>query len=46
MGFRVGDYPNAEEYFSQAITLPIFPRLKKFEHELVVDELRRAINGD
>ena len=46
MGFRVGDFPQAEDYFTQAITLPIFPRLEESDQDAVVDSLRRSIQND
>lgn len=40
MGFRAGDFPEAERYYSEAISLPMFPRLAESEQEKVVDTLK------
>ena len=34
LGFRAGDYPVAEEYYSRSFTLPIFPDLWAIRHKL------------
>ena len=44
LGFKKGDYPNAERYYQQAITLPIFPDLTLEEVEQVVDTLLKTVN--
>jgi UDP-4-amino-4,6-dideoxy-N-acetyl-beta-L-altrosamine transaminase len=43
MGFSRGDYPNAEKYYSEAITLPLFPKMTENEQDYIVQELQRAI---
>ena len=43
MGFRAGDYPEAEKYYERAITLPLFPELEDVEQEYVVNALARAL---
>ncbi|GMM68398.1 UDP-4-amino-4,6-dideoxy-N-acetyl-beta-L-altrosami ne transaminase [Alteromonas sp. MTD1] len=42
LGFKVGDFPNAEKYYQQAITLPLFPELKFEEAEFVVNSVKAA----
>lgn len=44
LGFKKGDYPNAEHYYQQAITLPLFPDLTLEEVEQVVEMLLKAVN--
>ena len=44
LGFKKGDYPNAENYYQQAVTLPLFPDLTLEEVEQVVDTLLNAVN--
>ena len=39
--YNMNDYPNAELYYKQAISLPIYPDLKKGEIDYVID----TING-
>lgn len=43
MGFRLGDFPVAERYYSEAISLPIFPALKDDEQKSVVNILIKAM---
>jgi UDP-4-amino-4,6-dideoxy-N-acetyl-beta-L-altrosamine transaminase len=42
-GFTKGDYPEAERYFSEAVTLPLFPDLTDEQQDYVVEQLRRLI---
>jgi UDP-4-amino-4,6-dideoxy-N-acetyl-beta-L-altrosamine transaminase len=44
MGFRRGDFPEAERYYEEAITLPLYPRLSEAEQEAVVVEITRALS--
>lgn len=43
MGFKVGDYPQAEQYYSEAISLPLFQTLNDLQQEQVVDALRKVL---
>jgi UDP-4-amino-4,6-dideoxy-N-acetyl-beta-L-altrosamine transaminase len=43
LGFREGDFPNAERYYRRAITLPLHPGLTHAQQDLVVAALREAI---
>jgi UDP-4-amino-4,6-dideoxy-N-acetyl-beta-L-altrosamine transaminase len=43
MGFKDGDFPQAERYFSEAISLPLYPDLTDAEQEEVVGHLRRIL---
>jgi UDP-4-amino-4,6-dideoxy-N-acetyl-beta-L-altrosamine transaminase len=43
MGFKKGDYPNAEQYYREAISIPIYPALTNVDQDIVVDCLRRAL---
>lgn len=40
LGFRRGDFPAAERYYSRAITLPLFPAMREEQQDRVVDLLR------
>lgn len=40
-GYKEGDYPNAEKYYSRCLSLPMFPTLTKEEQEYVID----SVNG-
>lgn len=40
LGFADGDYPEAEHYFSEAISLPLFPDLTDEQQDYVIEQLR------
>ena len=39
MGFKLGDYPAAEKYYSEAISLPMFQSMSNFQQDAVVNAL-------
>jgi UDP-4-amino-4,6-dideoxy-N-acetyl-beta-L-altrosamine transaminase len=43
MGFKQGDFPNAEQYYREAISIPMHPTLTDAEQVFVVDTLKVAI---
>jgi len=43
MGFSRGDFPQAERYYSEAISLPMFPTLTDAQQDFVVAELLGAL---
>ncbi|QTH71056.1 UDP-4-amino-4,6-dideoxy-N-acetyl-beta-L-altrosamine transaminase [Pseudoalteromonas xiamenensis] len=43
LGFKKGDYPNAELYYQQAITLPLYPELTMKQQTHVISALNNAI---
>jgi UDP-4-amino-4,6-dideoxy-N-acetyl-beta-L-altrosamine transaminase len=43
MGFKMGDFPQAEQYYSEAISLPLFQTLSYVQQEHVVDALRKVL---
>ncbi len=44
LGFHEGDFPQAERYYSEALTLPLFPDLTDEQQEYVVEQLLQAIS--
>ncbi len=46
MGFKLGDFPESECYYSEAISLPIYPKLKESEQEKVVQSLADILTCD
>jgi UDP-4-amino-4,6-dideoxy-N-acetyl-beta-L-altrosamine transaminase len=44
LGFRLGQFPNAEAYYAGALTLPLYPAMTETQQDRVVDALR-AIAG-
>jgi UDP-4-amino-4,6-dideoxy-N-acetyl-beta-L-altrosamine transaminase len=45
LGFRPGDFPQAERHYAQALTLPLFPDLTETEQRGIVALLREALDG-
>jgi UDP-4-amino-4,6-dideoxy-N-acetyl-beta-L-altrosamine transaminase len=43
LGFKVGDFPQAEQYYAEAISLPLFATLTDHQQDEVVDALRNAL---
>ena len=41
--YRAGNFPVAEQYYKEAISLPIFPKLTNQEQEFVIKILRKII---
>lgn len=44
MGFKQGDFPQAEQYYREAISIPMHARLTDSEQQFVVNSLREAMN--
>ena len=42
-GFKWGDFPQAEQYYKMALTLPLYPSLSEEEQEHVVQSLREVL---
>lgn len=45
MGFKAGDFPQAEQYYREAISIPMHPTLTDKEQLTVVQALREAIGA-
>ena len=45
LGFKKGDYPNAERYYQQAITLPMFPDLSENDVASIVSTLIKHVDN-
>lgn len=43
LGFGQGDFPNAERYYSRALTLPLHPQLSEQEQDFVVERLLKTL---
>ncbi|MDP3973591.1 MAG: DegT/DnrJ/EryC1/StrS family aminotransferase [Candidatus Daviesbacteria bacterium] len=41
LGYKKGDFPNAEKYASQTLTLPLFPHMKKSQIDYIVDKIKK-----
>lgn len=44
MGFQQGDFPNAEHYYLQALTLPLYPDLSKEQQNYIVNSVVQTVN--
>ncbi|MEX6502155.1 UDP-4-amino-4,6-dideoxy-N-acetyl-beta-L-altrosamine transaminase [Pseudomonas zhanjiangensis] len=45
MGFKQGDYPQAESYYSEAISLPMFQTMSEEQQDTVIAALRKAVDA-
>jgi UDP-4-amino-4,6-dideoxy-N-acetyl-beta-L-altrosamine transaminase len=45
LGFKPGDFPAAEHYYSRALTVPLYPDLSTAQQDEVVEALRRALEA-
>jgi UDP-4-amino-4,6-dideoxy-N-acetyl-beta-L-altrosamine transaminase len=45
LGFKYGEYPEAERYYREAISLPIYPGLIEEQQDEVVHVLNKALQG-
>lgn len=45
MGFKVGDFPHAEQYYAEAISLPMYQTLTDEQQTQVVGALRQALEN-
>lgn len=43
LGFKKGDFPVAEKYYSETISLPVFPSLTHKQQEYIVEGINKAI---
>jgi dTDP-4-amino-4,6-dideoxygalactose transaminase len=45
LGFKDGDYPEAERHYHEAISLPLFPSLSEESQSCVIHQLTSALSG-
>ena len=45
LGHKLGDYPNSERYYREAITLPIFPNLTTSQINFIADTLITLVDS-
>jgi UDP-4-amino-4,6-dideoxy-N-acetyl-beta-L-altrosamine transaminase len=41
LGFSPGDFPNAEQYYQQVLTLPLHPDLTQKQQDYIIQEIKR-----
>lgn len=44
LGFAWGDFPNSEDYYRRAISLPMFPTLTEVEQTFVIETVEKLCN--
>ena len=44
MGFKSGDYPEAERYYSESLSLPLFPKLNTSQQQFISQSLRGILS--
>ncbi len=44
IGFKGVHFPEAEQYYSEAISLPMYPKLTENQQDRVVDSLKKAVS--
>jgi dTDP-4-amino-4,6-dideoxygalactose transaminase len=42
-GFGPGEYPQAEKYYREAVSLPVYPGLSKEDQERVIQAVKSAL---
>ena len=42
-GYKRGDFPKAEAYYDNAITLPLFPKMTDEDVQDVIDAVRKVV---
>jgi len=43
LGFKSGDFPEAEKYYSEALTLPIYPLMSETDQQQVVETVQEGM---
>ena len=43
LGFKLGDFPNAERYYQRVISLPLFPLLSSDDQSYVIEQVNNLI---
>ncbi|MCG6202439.1 UDP-4-amino-4,6-dideoxy-N-acetyl-beta-L-altrosamine transaminase [Psychromonas antarctica] len=43
LGFHLGNFPNSESYYSQAISIPLYPMLSQVEQNHIIDTLKKVL---
>jgi len=45
MGFKAGDFPEAERYYAEAISLPMFQTMSEAQQDAVIAAVRKALTA-
>jgi dTDP-4-amino-4,6-dideoxygalactose transaminase len=44
LGFKLGDFPEAEKYYNEALTLPLFPKLQESQQLHIKQVLEKVLD--
>lgn len=44
LGFKRGEFPNSEQYYSRTISIPLFPRMSDADQDRIVDVISSALS--
>ena len=44
--FKIGDFPNAEKFYEQEISLPVYPSLSKEDQKEVIYTINNIVGED
>jgi dTDP-4-amino-4,6-dideoxygalactose transaminase len=44
LGFSLGDFPEAERYYNESLTIPLYPAMTDEDHEHVVSTLKEVLS--
>jgi UDP-4-amino-4,6-dideoxy-N-acetyl-beta-L-altrosamine transaminase len=45
LGFNIGDYPIAEEYYQRVISLPLYPQLTDEQQDYIIEKMKLLVNS-
>ncbi len=43
LGFKLGDFPKAEQYYQQVISLPLYPNLSSDDQQHIIEQVKKLI---
>ena len=44
LGFKLGDFPNSEEYYNRTISIPIHAGLSEAEQSFIIDNIQSLLS--
>lgn len=45
LGFKEGQFPEAEKYYSEAVSLPLYPTMSEEQQDRVIEVLQKGLQG-
>jgi UDP-4-amino-4,6-dideoxy-N-acetyl-beta-L-altrosamine transaminase len=43
LGFKVGDFPNSEQYYQRVISLPLYPKLSLPDQQHIIEQVKKLL---